>query len=452
MRNKTRNICAAAIIGCIGTGLILLPGLLHGFDAGTAPTHSKLVMHEWGTFTSFSGSDGVNLEFRPLVTRDLPRFVMDSYSQPGSGLNVFLKDQFVALQRMETPVTYFYTDVPRTVNVRVDFPHGLLTEWYPVVKQLDVGKKKAGRRIEGRGAFTRREATEFLHLPKQPDGKAFLDWGSVRLTPPKQFANVRVRGAKNKPIAASLPAVDAKDHYGRARETDSAIVETVDVHGGSHFEKFLFYRGVGNFELPIKLAAFGNDRFEVTNSSDDASGALMLVRIENRHVRFTRIDPLRPRSAIEIDLPKEESSVDRLAEAMTRELTAAGLYEKESLAMVNTWRSSWFGENGTRLLYLVPGKLTEKILPLKIDPSPDERVRVLVGRLETITPEDVRRLTRALVGDASGKKPKSEIVNDELKSLGRFAEPAIQFVISQTSDPATRSRLEAIRAQVRSEN
>ena len=58
--------------------------------------------------------------------------------------------------------------------------------------------------------------------------------------------------------------------------------------GGSHFEKFLFYRGLGNFELPIKLAALGNDRFEVANSADDASGALLLVRIEDGRVRFMR--------------------------------------------------------------------------------------------------------------------------------------------------------------------
>src|SRR5262249_46033668 len=152
----------------------------------------------------------------------------------------------------------------------------------------------------------------------------------------------------------------------------------------SHFEKFLFYRGLGNFDLPMTLVAQGNDRFEVTNGADEASGPLLLVRIEDGRVRFTRTDPLKPHSAIEFDLPSAESSVDHLAEAMVHELTAAGLYEKEAWAMVNTWRSSWFGESGTRLLHLVPSSLTEKLLPLTIEPAPTERVRVLVGRLETI--------------------------------------------------------------------
>jgi len=33
------------------------------------PTFAGLTVHEWGTFTSFSGSDAVKLEFRPLVAR-----------------------------------------------------------------------------------------------------------------------------------------------------------------------------------------------------------------------------------------------------------------------------------------------------------------------------------------------------------------------------------------------
>jgi hypothetical protein len=249
-------------------------------------------------------------------------------------------------------------------------------------------------------------------------------------------------------VPASLPVVADGDHYGRARATDSAIVETVDADRGSHFEKFLFYRGLGNFELPVKLVALGNDRFEVTNSGVDRSGALVLLRIENGVVRFARMDPVGARSSVELALPKAESTVDELAATTVRELVSAGLYAKEAEAMVNTWRTSWFGENGTRLLYLVPEKLTEALLPLTIDPAPDERVRVLVGRLETLTPEDCRRLTHAFVGSGTGEKPLAA-AKTELASLGRFAEPALQFVISQTRDVPTRGRLEAMLADIR---
>ncbi len=44
-----------------------------------------LIVHEWGTFTSFSGSDGVQLEFQPLTHNDLPSFVIDpAYQTWGS--------------------------------------------------------------------------------------------------------------------------------------------------------------------------------------------------------------------------------------------------------------------------------------------------------------------------------------------------------------------------------
>jgi hypothetical protein len=424
MSRKTQTIWAGGIVaGFVAIAWVLVPSLLLGHDARQAPP-GKLVVHEWGTFTSFAGSDGVNLEFRPLVTDDLPPFIQ----KPASNFaDLLTKREVYALQRMETPVTYFYTDVPRFVNVRVDFPQGMLTEWYPVAKRFDSGNQ----------------------VLETPRGYGYLDWGAVRLTPPAQFARIRVRGPNNQAVSASLPPVAAHDHYGRARETDSAIVETIEEFRGSHFEKFLFYRGVGNFELPIKLVALGNDRFAITNAAEDVSGALLLVRIDSSRVRFTRVDPVSPRSTFAIDLPGGESTVERLAEAMIRELTAAGLYEKEALAMVNTWRTSWFGENGTRLLYVVPEKLTDMLLPLTVDPAPDERVRVLVGRLETLTPEDCDRLVHALAGAGPDERPTAEAIKAELAALGRFAEPAIQFVMGQTADVPTRSRLEAILAEVR---
>src|SRR6185503_4320845 len=108
MSRKKRNMWASGIAaGLVVIASVVFPALLHGFDAGKASPPGKLIVHEWGTFTNFSGSDGINLEFRPLVTRDLPRFIMTPFNQPGSLGRELLKDQFVARQRMETPVAYF---------------------------------------------------------------------------------------------------------------------------------------------------------------------------------------------------------------------------------------------------------------------------------------------------------------------------------------------------------
>src|SRR6188768_2264107 len=108
---------------------LLVTAFSYGVDGSgnSAPSYQakvdKLIVHEWGTFTNYSGANGVQLEFRPLLDGELPAFVFDRAIQ---SRNPFGKSLYVARQRMETPVTYFYTDRPRDVDVKVAFPKGLL--------------------------------------------------------------------------------------------------------------------------------------------------------------------------------------------------------------------------------------------------------------------------------------------------------------------------------------
>src|ERR687884_2381827 len=57
-------------------------------------TANRLVVHEWGTFTSIAGRDGVALEWRPLNgASDLPKFVhtmqgADSGLRHGNGKDI----------------------------------------------------------------------------------------------------------------------------------------------------------------------------------------------------------------------------------------------------------------------------------------------------------------------------------------------------------------------------
>src|SRR4051794_18489374 len=83
-----------------------------------------LVVHEWGTFTSLQGSDGVPLKWNPLESSRLPGFVYDwnrsGFRRTPSGmLTLGLKQALVTLQRMETPVVYFYADQEQTVDLSV---------------------------------------------------------------------------------------------------------------------------------------------------------------------------------------------------------------------------------------------------------------------------------------------------------------------------------------------
>jgi len=118
--------------------------------------------------------------------------------------------------------------------------------------------------------------------------------------------------------------------------------------------------------------------------------------------------------------------------------------------MVNTWRSSWFGEQGTRLLYFVPQSVTDTLLPLTIEPKPAETVRVLVGRLDMLTPEQEREITKLVRDSAAARAlayakareaelPLSYAIPEAVRKLGRLAEPALTRVRHASTDPALSS-------------
>jgi len=46
--------------------------------------------------------------------------------------------------------------------------------------------------------------------------------------------------------------------------------------------------------------------------------------------------------------------------------------------MVETWRDSWF-EEGSRLIYILPSPAVDAILPLQIEPAPEQTAQVPIG-------------------------------------------------------------------------
>jgi hypothetical protein len=308
---------------------------------------------------------------------------------------------------METPVTYFYTDRPMKVQARVDFPAGLLTEFYPPIKKM-APVVTAGEKLG--------KAQPFV-------GNGMLDWGEVLVIPQIIFDDMS---------DPKIPAVSEGDRYAAARQTDSDVVQTTDSHGAVCQEKFLFYRGICNINLPLDLQCFGNDRFQLTDPSKTTIAAAFLIQIEGGKIRFQRYAKINGVKAMDLSLPNEPTSLDALANAMTQDLAASGLYEKEAKAMVATWLTSWFGEEGTRLLYILPATMADANLPLTITPKPQQMVRVMVGRLEVMTPEREHDLAQRLSG------------NGPINDLGRFAEPSLWRIVAITHDQHVKSRALAL--------
>ena len=392
----------------------------------------EFVMHEWGTFTTFSGSDGMFLDFRPLAAEhsDLPSYVMDRANN--SGTSLFTKRRLFGRVRMETPVIYFYTDRLRSVNVRVEFPAGLLTEFYPPVQSMTPA-------FDAKIAYGEGESI----------GKSSLDWGTVNLIP----QNALVPGIKdpgvreqiaNKIMNASVPHGANEQHYAQARATDSALVHVsngnADAFFGQfgrqdHLEKFLFYRGVGSFDLPVEVS-FQNDQPVFANHGTHPVSSVILIESDNGSLRATKIDRVAAGDTIKFE-ETQTVSPQELFQMVVRSLINEGLFEKEATAMVRTWQPSWFTENGRRVLYIVPAELTEQLLPLQITPAPKENLRVLVGRMEIMSPSDEAVLT-SLVRQSierrqdfqQSKEAKSNTnptypVPEEIQKWGRMTEPAL---------------------------
>jgi hypothetical protein len=110
---------------------------------------------------------------------------------------------------------------------------------------------------------------------------------------------------------------------------------------------------------------------------------------------------------------------------MTAELDKTGLYHDEAVAMVNTWKRQWFTTPGRRVLYLAPADWIDAQIPLKIDPPAEHIVRVMVIRVEVLTPaveiDDVTYAEALETDYATGEA--------HFKALGRFAEPRLRRAI-----------------------
>lgn len=408
----------------LGTLLLAVFGWLDYAAAAEPP----LVVHEWGTFTSFSDSKGELVEFRPLVDNQLPAFVYTRKEQLGRDDVAFALTKFTtwSKQRMETPVAYFYTDKIRDVNVSVDFPQGFLTEFYPPVRELLPPAYHENWEMKN----------------------ARLNWGQVRLIPQLEFDRT-IGAAAEQAGRNALPIAPGDNHYGHARCTDSAIVEFSDAAGhGTHYEKFLFYRGLGNFDQPGKLTAQGNGKFSLQNDTDQDLKHLFLVQVDGPKIRFSYYPEAKAKSNLPLSTPTVTTTIDEVGDALAKSLVEAGLYEKEAVSMVNTWRGSWLSESGTRVLYQLPQAWTEALIPLKIDPQPEQVVRVMVGRLEIMTPE-MELALKNLASSPDPAKVVADAPNNALGRLGRFASAAMYQITGQLPTDELKERASQIANGIR---
>ncbi len=231
-------------------------------------------------------------------------------------------------------------------------------------------------------------------------------------------------------------------------------------------EKFLFYRGVGHLDSPLRavrdprtdrLSLYpdlrGSDRQEKNDGSllwRVPAAWLIEIRPEDKFCAFRSVpDTLnlgasagQPLATLPASFAPGEFGAGRLQElhaAMQAALVDAGLYPDEATAMLKTWELSYFKSPGRRLFFVTPRPWTDQVLPLSIDGA--TITRAMIGRIEMITPAQHEALARI----AAGPCPDMEAFRKEYwKGAGEEREARARRLQAGRETAADR---EAVRAQ-----
>jgi hypothetical protein len=342
----------------------------------TLPKSTDLSVHEWGTFTSVAGEDGSSVDWNSLVCPEgLPGFVNNRFR--------FSKASIDGNVRMETPVMYFYAPRELTAHVKVRFPHGLITEWYP-----------------------RAQFTVYQNESPLPENMNGIDLSLHRPTGVLEWRDIKVQPGAT-PV---YPVENSPSRYYAARQTDAAPL-TVD----GQAEKFLFYRGVARFEVPLSARVAADGKILIENRGTDSVPGVILFENRGGKLGYRNVGTVA--GAVTLDSPTPDRNFTQLQKDLEATLTTQGLFAKEAHAMVETWRDSWF-EEGSRLLYIVPTHTVDAVLPVEIEPAPAKIARVFVGRIELITPATTTAVERAISKrDAAAIHP-----------FDRFLDPILQRI------------------------
>jgi hypothetical protein len=336
----------------------------------------KLIVHEWGTFTSIQDSQGENLQGFFINSEPVPDFVHRIPNSsvlpnvPGILSESQARDRFKGLvsqhpdviMRLETPVMYFYPPqsarLPLSIDVKAGMRGGWLTEYYPQAE------------------------TNVTVEDVRPDHPLRKDFIGTLL-----WRNLKIGGEGTSPQTAVKV-------WAAPRRTRSAYVQS----SSNESEKYLFYRGVGNIVSPLRVSRHADTlSFAGAAPSWDFQHAgasienIWLVNIDAAgKLAFRDIKPIGsaadPGKAARANakFSKEDYSIEnlqKLEQAFFAALTSQGLFEDEARAMLETWEAAYFKIPGTRVFFIVPRPWVDHYLPLEIS-VPAKIERVMVGRIE----------------------------------------------------------------------
>jgi hypothetical protein len=351
---------------------------------------TNLIVHEWGTFTSLQDENGeaitgINTDDEP-VPDFVHRIAHLLLLSPNEARNRFSQGVPFChpdvIMRLETPVIYFH---PRKagpklerLSVNVKFQGGWLSEFYPHAIAVAPG-------LEG----NQNRGQPYRFGPLRTNAVGTLDWHNLQ-------------------VGGDWPLTNTTEHVWLApRNVRAALVRTTN----GESEKFLFYRGVANLKAPLRISFDSKSDHLVFRGQLEMPSAKPLV-IPNLwlvHIRsdgdlaFRTLPALTLNSGSSRFLAHTPAAFERkeftsrnlarLRADLLEALMKDGLFRDEAEALLNTWQLSYFKSPGLRVFFIVPPEWTDHYLPLTIS-APAQVDRVMVGRIELITPEQRNLLAK----------------------------------------------------------
>ncbi len=403
-----------SLIGCI----VLLSAAVVCADKP-----ADLVIHEWGTFTSLQNArgeaiGGINIDDEPVpqfvhsldenLLQQRESAIRRRREYGGKGAFTVGPHPDITM-RLETPVVYFYEQrpvdkplPPLNVDLSVTFKGGFLTQYYP-----NAASPTPAVTVNAKSGD---------YMPITEKTTHTLDWQGLQI-------GAIGEGPKTTDRVWTAPR-EVKANNVRATNGES--------------EKFLFYRGVGHLDSPVRViqrqpgkVALG--LYGASGDVDTRVTASWMVDVQPNGTVAFRVGPCpavgptvcaSPAGVDEVSTTFESTdyaaeNLERLKTAMHKSLVAQGLFPDEAAAMLNTWEASYFKSPGLRVFYIVPKNWVEQVLPMKVS-VPVDITRVMVGRIELISPAqadllktitDVKdisklgRFTGALLNDENARNP-----------------------------------------------
>ncbi|MES2660961.1 MAG: hypothetical protein V4689_20210 [Verrucomicrobiota bacterium] len=408
----------------------------------TAASHAWPIyqLHEWGTFTTVSGSDGVLLTGLEREEETLPPFAHahigfenGQFPDMTEANRIFQKHGTLGIPasfkglgkrplsgvtvKMETPVIYFHSKeaAPIHAKVKVGFKGGTISQWYPQRS----GGETLPEPAPAADPKTKPTPLSAWLLDFNKPYQGAIEWDIDILTPDQTRDAVLFKPGDNL-------------GWLRARQPMTNAVRSAN----GETEGYLFYRGVGRFDPGLKTTVSADETLHLENKTGGRIPYLVAFEIADGKLRWTEktggLDAGGALSIPETDLKAEPAGFcEPLYRAMKTGLANCGLTDAEARSMVETWWHSYFEAPGLRVFWVVPREATDRVLPLEVSPQPVEVVRVLVGRSEILRPRQEAQWLAASRKTGDEANPWTYLVQadrfglaiqERVKALGSVAE------------------------------